>query len=433
MPNLFAPAVTQLEAAAARLKLPAKTLAILRQPQRVVEAAVPVAMDDGSQKIFPAYRSQYSNARGPYKGGIRLHPAVTPNEVKALSLWMAIKCAVVDLPFGGGKGGIPIDPKKLSTAERERLCRAYMRAFADVLGPHRDIPAPDVGSDAQMMDWMADEYAAIIGHPEPAVITGKSFEHGGSAGRDAATGLGGSFVLRQLASRLGFVPARTRVVLQGFGNVGRHFARLASRGGYQIVGIADSRTNLLAAPGTVLDVAAMERAKDQFARLDPCRHAASGEPCDRAGHRHVTSDELLTADTDVLVLAALENQLTAANAADVKAKLILELANGPTTPEADAILNRRRVTVVPDVLANAGGVTVSYFEWRQNLEHQRWTEAEVETKLQEALKPAVAAVWEHARKNRVSLRLAAFLIALQRLAAAIERAGAASTTTGRRG
>lgn len=384
----------------------------------MVTAAIPVRRDNGTVTIFTGYRSQYSNARGPYKGGIRFHPTVTLDEVKALSLWMAIKCAVADLPLGGGKGGVAVDPRQLSRAELERLSRAYLRAFADVLGPERDVAAPDVGTDAQVMDWMADEYAKIVGHPEPAVLTGKSLRHGGSRGRETATGLGGVLVLeRLLAARQGKTTA-TRIVVQGFGNVGRHFAEIAARRGFPIVGVADSRIAVIARPGARLDMAAISRAKDERGTVDPCAHQGAGNG---TNHRHVTMAELLESDCDVLALAALENQLTADNAPRIKAPVILELANGPTSPEAALALDGARVTVVPDVLANAGGVIVSSFEWLQNRRGERWPQDRVERELKTLLDAAFRNVWTTAQSLHVNLRTAAFALALRRLSDAMSR------------
>ncbi|MDD5109936.1 MAG: Glu/Leu/Phe/Val dehydrogenase [Patescibacteria group bacterium] len=422
MPSIFANALAQLESAARQMKLPKEILAVLHQPQREVTAALPVTMDDGSQKIFSAYRVQYSNARGPYKGGIRFHPQVTLDEVRALAFWMAVKCAVAGIPFGGGKGGVMVDPKKLSAGELERLSRGYLRAFADVIGPERDVPAPDVGTNAQIMDWISDEYARVTGHAQPAVITGKSLDRGGSRGRETATGRGGFFILQQLAERLKLKPEKTRLIVQGFGNVGMHFTRLACRDGYRLIGIADSRASILAAPDRSLDYAVIANAKQDYGTVDPCRCTATkGKICRCPDHRHLTPDKLLTTDCDVLVLAALENQITKANAGKVKARIILELANGPTAPEADVILDRRHVTVVPDVIANAGGVVVSYFEWQQNRENVSWTESQIKQQLQPVMEKAFQEAWELSRQQRINLRAAAFQLALTRIAQSIQK------------
>lgn len=417
MASLFAHALAQLQTAAAQLKLAPGVLERLRRPERIVQAALPLRRDDGTLKMLDAYRVQYSNARGPYKGGVRFHPTVTLDEIKALACWMTIKCAVVNIPFGGGKGGVAIDPKQLTPGERKQLARGYLRAFADVLGPERDVPGPDVGTDETAMDWMADEYSKLVGHPEPAVVTGKSLAHGGSRGRETATGRGGFLVLEQLRQHKKWKAENLQVVILGFGNVGKHFARIASRAGYRIVGVADSQTAILATPRHTLDYETIASAKQTYGTVDPCRCKQTRRPCRCTDHRHVTMANLITADCDVLVAAALENQLTQGNAGKIKAKVVLELANGPTTPEADAIFSRRNITVLPDVLANAGGVAVSAFEWQQNRQGETWLESRVKQELGPLMDNAFAAVWEQAKKSRVSLRIAAFMVALERIAA----------------
>lgn len=418
MPSPFANALHQLESAAALLKLDAAVLQRLRTPDHVHTAQLSYKRDDGTLASAAAYRVQYSNARGPYKGGIRFHSSVTLDEVKALAFWMTIKCALADLPFGGGKGGVAVDPKRLSERERERISRAYVRAFASHLGPAVDVGAPDVGTDSTVMDWMADEYAKVTGLREPAAFTGKSLAAGGSRGRDTATGRGGYYVLRHLGAKLKLVPAKTRLIVQGFGHAGSNLARIATVNGYRLAGVSDSRGALLAKPGTALDYNAIAEAKTASGSVDPCRAAKVHRS---AGHRHATPAQLLAADGDVLVLSALEGVLTKANAGAVQAKVVLELANGPTTPEADAILQRRKVTVIPDVLANAGGVIVSAFEWEQNRSGRSWTEGEVKAKLEPMITANAESVWQLAKKKRVSLRTACFLLALQRIAQAMTK------------
>lgn len=413
MPSPFAHAMRQLDAAATRLKLEAAVLQRLRTPDHVHTAQLSYKRDDGTLARAEAYRVQYSNARGPYKGGIRFHTSVTLDEVKALAFWMTIKCALADIPFGGGKGGVAVDPKRLSERERERLSRAYVRAFASHLGPTVDVPAPDVGTDSAVMDWMADEYAKVTGKREPTAFTGKSLAAGGSRGRDTATGRGGYYVLRHLGAKLKLAPAKTRLIVQGFGNAGSNLARIATVNGYHLVGVSDSRAALLAKPGTALDYNAIAEAKAASGSVDPCRRAKAQRGAD---HRHATAAQLLAADCDVLVLSALEGVLTKANAGTVQAKVVLELANGPTTPEADDILQRCGVTVIPDVLANAGGVIVSAFEWEQNRSGGSWTEGEVKAKLEPKMAANADAVWSLAKRRRVSLRTACFLLALQRIA-----------------
>ncbi len=403
MENSFTAAMAQLQLAADRLQLDPAVLARLQQPQQVLEFDVAVQMDDGSTQTFPAYRVQYNNARGPFKGGIRFHPQVDLDEVKALSFWMTIKCAVVGVPFGGGKGGVQVDPRQLSTAELERLSRGYIRAIAEQIGPEVDVPAPDVNTTAQIMDWMADEYAQIVGQWMPAVITGKSIERGGSLGRDTATAGGAFIALQKIAQHKQLTPADTRIVIQGFGNAGYHFAQLAHQAGYQIVGLADSRNNIIASDGNSFDPEAVMQTKEDTGSV-------SAEQA-----RSVSPAALLTTECDILVPAALENQITADIAQQLQAQIVIEVANGPTTPEADEILQQRGVTVVPDVLANAGGVTVSYFEWLQNQHGEQWTAEQVDDQLEKIMAESFDAVWQTAQQQQVSMRLAAFLLGVQRI------------------
>lgn len=394
--SAFANAMKQLEEAAAVAGVSAETVALLRKPARTVMVAVPVMMDDGSLKIFDGYRVQYNNARGPYKGGVRFHPQVDLDEVKALAFWMAIKTAVVGVPFGGGKGGVAVDPKKISRGEKERLTRAFARAIADVIGPDKDVPAPDVGTDGETMNWFADEYARVVGRVEPAVVTGKSIDRGGSEGRAAATGLGGFFVLQEIAN------ASNTIIIQGFGNVGQGLARAAATHGMSVVGISDSRGGIIAE--RALDIEAVIKHK-----------AATGSVQNFPSARNVTNQELLEAPCQTLVPSALENQITKENAERINAKIILELANGPVTPEADEILARRGITVIPDVLANSGGVAVSYFEWLQNKKGECWSEADVNTKLKNLMQEALVAVQSVTHELKVTLRTAAFVLALRRI------------------
>lgn len=394
--SAFENAMKQLDEAAAVAGVSAETVALLRKPARTITVAVPVIMDDGSLKIFDGYRVQYSNARGPFKGGIRFHPQVDLDEVKALAFWMTIKTAVAGVPFGGGKGGVAVDPKKISHREKERLTRAFVRAIADVIGPDKDVPAPDVGTDGETMSWFADEYARVVGNAEPAVVTGKPIDRGGSEGREAATGLGGFFVLQELAS------AANTIIVQGFGNVGQGLARAAATNGMSVVGISDSRGGIIA-----------ERALDIDAVIK--HKAATGSVQNFSGTRNVTNAELLEAPCQTLVPSALENQITKENADRINTKIILELANGPVTPEADEILARRGITIIPDVLANSGGVAVSYFEWLQNKKGERWSEADVNARLKKLMAQAFQAVREVSSSKKVPLRTAAFILALQRI------------------
>lgn len=383
---------------------------ILKQPRRFVEVAVPVEMDDGTVRVFTGYRSQHNDALGPCKGGIRFHPSVKPDEVKALSAWMTIKCSLMGLPFGGAKGGVACDPRELSPRELEELSRGYVRALVHVLGPDVDIPAPDVYTNPQVMAWMVDEFVRITQRSAFGMITGKPPVIGGSVGRVEATGRGVVIAAREILRRLGSDLAGSTVVVQGFGNVGSVAALLASRAGARVVAVSDSRGGVHAPGG--LDVEEVLRHKD-----------LTGSVAGLPGARPVSNEELLTLPCDVLVPAALENVLHEGNAWSVQARLVVEAANGPTTPEGDAILQRRGIVVVPDVLANAGGVTVSYFEWVQNLQGYYWSEDEVNGQLEQFMARACDTVWRMAAEHRTSLRDAAYLAALRRLAEAMRVRG----------
>jgi glutamate dehydrogenase (NADP+) len=415
--NAFRNALAQLDVAADAMALDATTRAVLRHPERTVEVAVPVRLDNRRVKVFRGYRVQHSNLRGPYKGGLRYHPKVDANEVKALALWMTMKCAVVGIPMGGGKGGIKVDPKRLSAAELERLTRGFTRAMRDVFGPERDVPAPDVNTNPTIMGWIMDEYGKLVGAPTPAVVTGKPLELGGSAGREAATGQGAFYVLAELAQQLKLTPAETTVVVQGFGNVGYHIARLLHAAGYRIVGLSDSGGGIVDRRRLGMDPAHVMATKQARGRIDGMY--CVGSVCDGDNYQATSNAELLELPCDVLVPAAIENQITAENASRINAKLVLELANGPTTPEADRTLAERGVVVAPDILVNAGGVTVSYFEWLQNRTDEHWTEAQVNERLASTMRTAFRDVWQRAERYRTSLRTAAFILALERLQTAL--------------
>lgn len=404
--NAYDNALRQLEKASNLMKLEADIVARLSAPERISMASLPVRMDDNGLRMFEAYRVQYNSARGPYKGGIRFHPQVNLDEVKALSFWMAIKCAVVDIPMGGGKGGVVVDPKTLSTKELERLSRAWVRAFKDIIGPDKDIPAPDVYTTPQIMAWMADEFSALLGRPAWGVVTGKPLEFGGSQGRDTATATGGFYVLSAAIAELNLEPKNTKVAIQGFGNAGSIMAKLLHQAGYKVVALADSRSIIYNEHG--IDISAAEKYKSEQKTL-----------AGLTGSKEISSKEFFALDVDVLVPAALENQITKENAASIKAKLIVELANGPTTPEADEILFAKKIKVVPDVLANAGGVTVSYFEWLQNISNDYWSAETVAKRLKEKMSIAWQEVSGTAQKYNVDYRTAAFVSALNRIAAAI--------------
>ncbi|MCA9391659.1 Glu/Leu/Phe/Val dehydrogenase [candidate division WWE3 bacterium] len=405
MSSAFENAVNVVRQAAKIADIDEDVVELLSRPQRIVRVAVPVYMDSGELKIFDGFRVQHNNWRGPYKGGIRFHQDVSEDEVKALATWMSIKCAVVDIPLGGGKGGVIVDPKGLSQAELERLSRAYIAAVAPVVGPQVDIPAPDVNTTAQIMDWMADEYAKVTGDWQPGVVTGKSIDKGGSQGRNNATAQGGVYVLQEYFKQKGESLSGKTMAIQGFGNAGSVFANLAHELGAKIVAVSDSKGGVYSASG--FSVAALSEHKKETSSV------AGFE-----GSSAISQEALLALDVDVLVPAALEGVITDANVENVKARVVLELANGPTTPEADVVLFEKNIGVIPDVLANAGGVTVSYFEWKQNLADESWSEGEVLSKLEPIMKDALSEVLSVAREKNINLRQAAYALALQRISAA---------------
>ncbi|MDO8617337.1 MAG: Glu/Leu/Phe/Val dehydrogenase [Candidatus Uhrbacteria bacterium] len=401
--SAFTNAMRQLELAATIAPLDPATLERLRHPQRIVDVQFPVKMDNGSTKFFHGYRVQWNNDRGPYKGGLRFHAQVEMDEVKALAFWMTIKCAVVGIPFGGGKGGVTVNPKELSKGELERLMRAFTRSIADVIGPDKDIPAPDVNTNPPLMDILADEYGKIIGHAEPAVVTGKSIAHGGSEGRGTATGQGGYYVFDVYREKSGFDPESGSIVVQGFGNAGQVIAKLFHHHGYRVIAVSDSQGGIHDERG--LDIPALIKHKESTGRV-------SGF----FGAREINQEELLTLPCGVLVPSALENQLTGEIAPRVQAQMILELANGPTTPEADAYFAKHGTIVIPDVLANAGGVATSFLEWQQNKTGEHWSEKEVFARMEPLIREAAKAVIHTAEKYGATQREAAFVLAIERIA-----------------
>ncbi len=424
MQNPFENAIQQLDRAARLITLPKAIHEVLKAPERILTVSLPVTMDSGETKVFTAYRSQYNDARGPFKGGIRYHPDVTLDEVKALSFWMAMKCAVVGIPLGGGKGGIIVNPKELSHGELERLSRAYIQAIYKYLGPTQDVPAPDVYTTPEIMGWMLDEYEKLVGVHAPGMITGKPIALGGSAGRGFSTAQGGVYVLREAAKKLELEPEKTTVAVQGFGNAGSHMAKLLRNLGYRIVALSDSKGGIYRKEG--LDPRRVDEVKKQgsvvgcYCEGSVCdlRAEANGQSCKKISNEH-----LLELPVDILVPAALENVITKENAGQVKAKLIVELANGPVTPEADEILEKKGIVSAPDILANAGGVTVSYFEQVQNAMNYYWTEEEVLAKLEKIMVESFHAVWDRKEKYDVSLRTAAFVLAVERIAEAMRARG----------
>ncbi len=421
MSSAFQNALTQLEKAARELKLNPHIHELMKRPQRIHEVAIPIRLDSGELKNFRGYRVQYNNARGPYKGGIRFHPQVDLDEVQALSFWMALKCAVVGIPLGGAKGGIEVNPKELTEGELERLSRGYVRALFLELGPKVDIPAPDIYTNPQIMGWMMDEYSRMIGYTDPGSFTGKPLEVGGSCGRTQATAYGGFVLLEIMRKRLHKEPKDTRLSIQGFGNAGFTLAKLAYDAGYTIVGLSDSQGAIYSLKGKGMDPELVMKRKLEEGLIDGMY--CKGSVCDTMNFQPMSNAELLISDCDILVPAAIENQITKDNAQDIKAKVVLELANGPTTPEADDILFQKEITVVPDVLANAGGVTVSYFEWLQNLQNFSWKEKEINSKLEDIMVEAFDVVCKKQSEHTIDMRTAAFMIALERIASAMTARG----------
>ena len=392
----------------------------LRHPKISLGVSIPVRMDDGRLKVFTGYRVQFDDTRGPTKGGIRYHPDVTLDEVTSLSFWMTIKCAVLNLPYGGAKGGVIVNPKTLSRLELERLSRGYIRAIADIIGPTRDIPAPDVYTNATIMGWMSDEYSQIKRQQLPGVITGKPVYLNGSLGRESATGRGALHVLQQWVQRQGADPREMTVAVQGFGNAGYHFARLADEAGYKVVAISDSRGAIYSKEGLEPDKVWQHKQENQELRT---MLYCDGSVCDLTRYQQIESHELLELDVDVLVLAALENQINAENGDRVRAGCVLEVANGPVTSEADKILRNRGIPVLPDVLVNAGGVTVSYYEWVQNRAGYYWEEAKVYDRLEKSMTKEARTVFTLAEEKDVSLRTAAYILGVDRIAGAITEQG----------
>ena len=409
--NPFKIAQAQLDKAASIMKLDANVHQYLREPMRFLQVTIPVKMDNGKTTTFIGFRSQYNDARGPAKGGIRYHPDETADTVKALSAWMTWKCAVADLPLGGGKGGVICDPKKLSVGELERLSRGWVRAVAQIVGPEKDIPAPDVYTTPQIMAWMMDELSVIRGYNVPGFITGKPLGLWGSVGRGDATARGGMYILREAARVKKVDLSKATVAIQGFGNAGYFAAKLVRElHGAKVVAVSDSQGGIYSEKG--LDAEKVLAHKEK-----------NGTVVGFPGTKKITNDELLTLDVDVLIPAGIENAITSKIASKVKAKIQLELANGPTTPEADEILYKNGVLVLPDFLANSGGVTVSYFEWVQNITSDYWDEAQVHRRLDDKLTKAFKATHEAATKHKIDMRMGAYVVAIQRVAEAVKLRG----------
>ncbi len=401
--NPFEIALRQFDSAAERLGLPDSMRQVLRAPKRQLTVSVPTLMDDGSVRVFEGYRVQHNIARGPAKGGIRYHPKVTLDEVKALAFWMTWKCATLGLPFGGGKGGVACDPKKMSRGELERMTRRYASEIAILIGPERDIPAPDVYTDAQTMAWVMDTYSMTVGYSALGVVTGKPVELGGSLGRAEATARGALFCIREACQAIRKPLRGATVAVQGFGNAGGTLARLLHEEGARVVAASDSRGGVYMSRG--LDLAAIVAHKRETGSLIGVK-----------GADRITNEELLETKCDILVPAALENQITTRNASRLRTRIVAEAANGPTTPGADRVLQDRGVFVIPDILCNAGGVTVSYFEWAQDLQRFFWEELEVAKQLERFMKRAFHEVFETSKRHKIDMRGAAYMLAVARVA-----------------
>jgi glutamate dehydrogenase (NADP+) len=391
----------------------------LKHPKASLTVSIPVRMDNGSLRVFQGYRVRYDDSRGPTKGGVRFHPGVTLDEVQSLAFWMTFKCAALNIPFGGAKGGITVNPKELSKFELERLSRGYVDAIADFIGPDTDIPAPDVYTNSMIMGWMMDQYNIIHRQITPGVVTGKPIPMGGSLGRETATAMGAFFTIQTILPKLNRKPQDTTVAVQGFGNAGAVIAELLFRAGYKVVAVSDSQGAVYAEQG--LDIPSIRKIKESIRGVQAVY--CEGSVCSLVDHEVLTNAQLLELDVDILVPAALENQITEANADNIRANYIVEVANGPITSGADAILEAKGIQVFPDILVNAGGVTVSYFEWVQNRSGFYWSLEEVNRRLKEKMTEETERIWSIAQELGCSMRTAAYVHALKRLAGAIEAKG----------
>ena len=415
--NPWERAQVQLARAAKQAETDSFLAARLREPDRIVEVSIPIVMDTGETKTFRGFRVQHNNILGPYKGGLRYHKEVDMDEVKALAFWMTMKNAVVDVPFGGGKGGIVVDPKTLSEKELESLTREFTRKLVPVIGPTLDVPAPDVNTNPKIMSWIVDEYSKAVGTPSPATVTGKPIEKGGSEGRTEATGFGGSYVLLSILKKKGKDPRGMTVAIQGFGNVGSFLAYALKEAGMKVVALSDSKGGIYI-PDGIPDIGAVQTCKESSGLLAGCYCA--GSVCDlsnieRLGGRDISPEEIFELPVDIVVPAALENAITKENAEKIRASIVLEMANGPTTLEADAILKEKGTVVIPDILANAGGVAVSYFEWKQNTLGEHWKKNAVLKDLKKLMESAVDDVYETSERHAVTLRDGAYIVALKKL------------------
>jgi glutamate dehydrogenase (NADP+) len=417
--SLLSDASKRLEKAIKYVSISEDATERLKYPKASLSVSIPVRMDNGSLRIFQGYRVRYDDTRGPGKGGVRYHPNVNMDEVQSLAFWMTFKCALLNLPFGGAKGGITLNPKELSKQELERLSRGYIEAIADFIGPDIDILAPDVYTNEMMMGWMMDQYSIIQRKISPGVVTGKPITMGGSQGRNTATGMGAFFILEAMLHKFDLEPAKTTIAVQGLGNAGMVIAELLYQAGYKIVAVSDSQGGIYNEKGLDLPKIIQHKLENRAIAGMYCKDTV----CDLEDNQSITNQELLALDVDVLVPAALENQITEANAANVKAKYIFEVANGPITSAADAILDSKGIYVFPDILVNAGGVTVSYFEWVQNRSGLYWSLTEVNEHLKQKMAIEAEEVWKTAEEFAVPLRTAAYVHALNRLGEALDAKG----------
>jgi len=409
--NPFAIAKTQIDRVGKRLKLDPDLIELFKTPKRELTVNFPVKMDDGSLRVFTGYRVQFNDALGPFKGGIRYHWNVSLDEVRALACWMTWKCAVMGLPYGGAKGGVICNPKEMSKGELERMTRRYASAISVIIGPEKDIPAPDVYTDGQTMAWIMDTISMHAGYAVPGVVTGKPLAIGGSRGRDEATSRGLMYAVREACKRIKLNPKGATVAVQGYGNVGYNAARLLhDELGCTVVAVSDSKGGIYSPKGFDPKEVLVHKEK---------KGSVTGFP----GSKPISNEDLLELDVDILAPSALENAITAENAPRVRARIVAEGANGPTTPDADDILFRKETIVIPDILANGGGVTVSYFEWVQNLQQFFWTDADVRAKLEQHMTQAFEAVWETSKREKVDMRVGAYMVAIGRVAEAYKLRG----------
>lgn len=408
--NPFLNAQKQIDLASKYADVEKGIVEVLKYPQKIVEVSIPIEMDNGEVKIFTGFRVQHNNYRGPYKGGVRYHPEVNMDEVKALSTWMTFKCATVDIPYGGAKGGVIVDPKKLSNHELKHLTQGYIDKIFEMIGPYKDIPAPDVNTNAQIMAWIMDEYSHISRTHSPAVVTGKPLENEGSLGRDTATAQGAAYVLLAYLKTKVKEPKNLTVAIQGFGNAGANLADILYHLGFKIVALADSAGAVYHKEG--IDPHEAESVKSKHGSISKMKNV-----------KHIQSSDIFELEADILIPAALENVITKENVKKIKAQVILEVANGPTTPEADVILEKKKIDVVPDILANAGGVTVSYFEWVQNLSRYYWSAEEVDEKLKIKMEKAFLDIFDFATAKKITLRKAAYALAINRIGKAVKNRG----------